>query len=227
MEHLTQSWSLFVLPGGLPPPHLRNAWEKTYAVWHSVWKEAFQELEGSSELYSDEFTRQQNILAVFEGDQCLLSIFFREVDVGLKGHREDSYFKVWPEKCLAQLEEDYQGKILIGSNTTVAQHARGNYQGVSLKRLLTGLSVKFLVESPLEALVGTMRNNKGMNTVTYEAGAKLLEAGLLHHGVEVDLVVFEKQILKDIPHQYQALIDRLWRERWDHRMPAQSKMRAA
>jgi hypothetical protein len=63
--------------GALDLPLLGSAYE----CWSQVWKQTFTELEGRSVLHSDDFTRQDEIGALFHGYECIALFFSRLVDL--------------------------------------------------------------------------------------------------------------------------------------------------
>jgi hypothetical protein len=54
------------------------------------------------------------------------------------------------------------------------------------------LAVRRFQESDAQVMLGTMRNNRGMNGHAYRLGARSLLTNVLAHNVPVDLVLFER-----------------------------------
>jgi hypothetical protein len=183
-----------------------------------VWSQTFEELDGNPTLYSDDFSRQTIVGCLRTEFECVALGFFHFVDFNFDAAGFDSYFKVWPETALAALVRDGK-KVVVGSNITVAPEHRGDLgNGLQLKNLLLGLMVKTLLESDQDVMTGTMRCNRGMHNSAYQFGATRLDAGILHHGVEVDLVAFyRRQIAEEKILQDDLAVERLWRSRLDFR----------
>ena len=161
---------------------------EAYRCWSDVWKQAFYELENSRELPSDDFTRQHEVGALFHGYECIALSFFRWIDLSSPIDQDDSYFAVWPsgarESACAQ-----GSKICISSHFTIAAPWR-RARGCSLKDVLAALVVERFLVSDADAMVGTMRNDRGMNAVVYRTGFQPILENVIHHGVEVDLTAF-------------------------------------
>jgi hypothetical protein len=216
MENINPNDLKYVL---LPGRHQNGAqkhrlyYNAAYNLWKNVWSETLHELDNLSTLYSDDFTRQDEIGAVFYRAKCVMLTFFRIVDLGVSSDREDSYFKVWPEQALNELTQ-YGSRIMIGSTITIDESVRGEKLGISAKDLLLGLVIKRFLDSPADAMTGTMRNNRGMNGCAFRHGAQLIKPELIQHGVEVDLVGFYRNSVK--PCGIEAvddLVNRMWRNR--------------
>lgn len=159
-----------------------------YQCWSEVWRETFAELEGRTELHSDDFTRQDEISALFHGYECIALFFSRKVDLSHPFSRDDSYFSVWPEAARAAACAR-GSRVWVSSNITIHRDWR-RPANCSLARLICALIIERFLISDADVLVGTMRNDRRMNTVTYELGAKPLAENVIHHGVPVDLVAF-------------------------------------
>lgn len=210
------SWRLVILPGKHPPQAMTREWEETYRSWKCVWSAAYAEAKLSKPMHSDEFTRQDDVMALFEGDRCLMSLFFRDVNLTHVAPREDSYFAAWPASCIEALQK-YSSWVSVGCQTTVIPEVRGNYQGYSMKRLLLALLAQYAMHSRCSSVTAAMRNLKGMQTAGTEAGARLLEADVICNGEATDLMAFFGSELRDFRHQYQVEAETLWNARWDHR----------
>lgn len=159
-----------------------------YECWSDVWKQTFSELEGRASLPSDDFTRQDEIGALFHGYECIALFFSRLVDLSSPLAQDDSYFSVWP-KDARQAACLHGSRVWVSSNITI--HPRWRKPGnIALSGLICALIIERFMLSDADVLVGTMRNDRKMNTVTYGLGAKPLATGVIHHGVPVDLVAF-------------------------------------
>jgi hypothetical protein len=159
-----------------------------YQCWSEVWKQTFTELEGRSTLPSDDFTRQDEIGALFHGYECVALFFSRQVDLSSPLARDDSYFSVWSKE--ARRAACARGsRVWVSSNITIAPKWR-KPANVALSSLVCALIIERFLLSDADVLVGTMRNDRKMNTVTYGLGAQPIAHGVIHHGVPVDLVAF-------------------------------------
>lgn len=203
----------FILQGD--PSHKKDhdVYLSAYEMWKRVWADAFNnELKENITLFSDDFTRQTEFGVLTYDRKAIGLMFFHYVDLRLKIFREDSYFKVWDEQLLLQLAEK-QGdrRALICSNFTLSHEWRRNTLGISFKDLLGGFAVKHLLYSGCPFMVGTMRNNKGMNNLSYRQGAEPLKSGVLHHGVEVDLILYTASKLQNFKFpEVHELVEEIW-----------------
>jgi hypothetical protein len=180
-----------------------------YQCWSEVWKQTFTELEGRSVLFSDDFTRQDEIGALFHGYECIGLFFSRQVDLASPLVQDDSYFSVWPAEarrtaCL------HGSRVWLSSNITIHPNWR-KPANCSLASLICALIIERFLISDADVLVGTMRNDRRMNSVTYGLGAKPLASDVIHHGVPVDLVAFYRESCTRVTldEQTEALVQAL------------------
>jgi hypothetical protein len=207
----------------LLPPHPRHPQtagpvNAAYRCWKTVWAETLRELDGTSQLFSDDFSRQSFIGALFYDSNCVALGFFRRQNFNLSLAADDSYFKVWPEEAIKKLISDGHD-VMVGSNITVDPNFRGEIiPGLQLKNLIVGLMVRTFLETNADVTTGTMRVNKNMHQSASQFGSTLLHTGLRHHHVDVELVAFYRRLLllknensADLP------LETLWRNRQDLR----------
>jgi hypothetical protein len=160
---------------------------EAYRCWSEVWSETFQELDGNDDLPSDEFTRQDEIGAIFHGYECIALSCFRWVDLGLGMAREDSYFRVWPEHVKDAATRD-GSRVCVASHLTVSRPWRGKVSGFSLGKIILALTLdRSQAASEGSAMLGTMRDDNGMGRLIQSMGATKL-ATAERHGVPVTLI---------------------------------------
>ena len=196
----------YLIPGEGVDSAYAPLYTEAYRMWREVWSQTFLELDGSAQIFSDDFTRQSLIGAIFFKDQCVAMSVHHEVNFEYLAAREDSYFKAWPKEAMAELVRN--GKdVLICSHLTVASAFRGEViPGLSLKNLTMAMSVRLLLDSEFSVMTGTMRNNRGAQRTAYATGATPIMANAQMHGVDVDLVGWYKdEVLKNT-----NLNDHLW-----------------
>lgn len=195
-----------------PRAAARNVLGGAYRCWKNVWMQTFQELDGAEQIRSDDFTRQDELGLLFEGDECIGMTAYRWVDFSHPTARDDSYFSAWSDDALDALVENGT-RVCIGSYLTVAPEWRRT-EIHSAKELLLGLAVRRFLASPADVMTGTMRNDRGMNGIAYRLGARLLTSSTMH-GVDVDLVAFDRSALEDDGglSRLDPAIRQLWRGR--------------
>ena len=191
-----------------------------YQCWDRVWSETLRELDNASRVFSDDFTRQDELGSLFHEETCVGLTCFRWVDINLEHNQNDSYFKPWPASALRSLAIEGP-RVCIGSNLTVLPEWRGSSPGFSVKGVLMGFAVERFLASDADAMTGTMRNDRGMNGLVYELGASPLMRNVVHHGVMVDLVVFSRRAL--LAPSGRGEVDALTREIWKRANSVPSK----
>jgi hypothetical protein len=183
-----------------------------YELWRNGWGATLRDIAGIERIHSDEFTRQDEIIAMFRAGVCIAVSSLRWMDLSLPMAREDSYFEHWPEWALARLE---RGSICISSNTLIAPEWRGariELEGVPqqtpLKLAIIAFVRKRYVDSPARFLVGVVRNDKAMDRIGRDLGCFRLST-IQVHGIDSDIMVGERSTVIE----FGPVIEDLWRRR--------------
>ncbi|HEY8261500.1 MAG TPA: hypothetical protein VIG55_09830 [Methylosinus sp.] len=211
------------LPGANPDIDQLSDYTSAYAMWKLVWLETFGELDGLDRIYSDDFSRQDEMLCIFRGAACLAMGALRRRDLSMPTVREDSYFKIWPPEAIDALSRN-GCDIIICSYLTVHPMARRKALGLPMKDIMSGLLLRRLLETGAAAMTGTMRADRGMHETTFRFGATLLVPDLMLHNAPVDLVAFFPQNVMDGEAEVAEAVRYLWSskrqvtDRWRPRM---------
>ena len=171
---------------------------EAYRCWSDIWKQTFAELDGARGLPSDDFSRQDEIAALFHEWECIATASIRWVDLMNPVFRDDSYFSVWPVDAFDAAKAEGT-KICIVSSFAVAiawRRARGG----PVRTLLGALLVERFLRSEADTIVATVRNDRGMNALCYHLGFRPLAREVVHHGVKVDLVAFHRKSSRRCTH---------------------------
>jgi hypothetical protein len=172
----------------------RSTMRHAYELWRDGWTATLREVAGIERLYSDEFTRQDEIVAVFRAGVCIAVGGLRWADLSLPAAREDSYFGRWPEPVLVRLERSL---VCITSNTLVAPEWRGariELEGsppMTLQVAMIALPIQRWLDSPARFVVGVARNDRAMNRTARGLGMSRY-ATIRVHGIESDIMVGER-----------------------------------
>ena len=188
--------------------------EKVYDFWHRSWKDVFKEIgKGDSGLTSDDLTRQHEIMVMFLKDRPIAMVCHRYVDLSSASVYRDSYFDTaWTEKDKFQLRR-MGGWACIGNQIVVDPEFRKANCGLKLKHLISFVSLQAVQRWNVDVVIGTMRADRGMHSVFYQAGAETLSQNVPYHGASVDLVCFRPKLKPIvIPKEFQdAVTDMLSR----------------
>ena len=200
-----------LLPGTLPEPKHKDTYMHVYDIWKEVWVNAFQELKVDKPFYSDSFTRQDYIGALFYKNRCFAMAFYRWTDASRADFVTDSYFYNWNDDHRKHLRSRGD-KIIVCSYFTVHPNGRGSVLGLSGKDLLMGMITKTFMNSGADAMTGAVRINKGVNTAGEKWGTTLI-AGHVDSGydADVDLIGFFKDTIAVHPaNELSDLTEFLW-----------------
>lgn len=204
----------FVLcPGRNPDQKYLSYYNEIYRAWHKLWSETYTELKDPTPLYSDAFTRQDFIAAVFMNEKCQGFILFRHCDFSTAAARHDSYFQQWSELHLKKLSK-IGNNILICGNLGIIPEARGKSTGIPMKYLVTGFAAEVIKHSVADVTIATPRKDKGVHTTAFGWGGQLIAKDVdWGHGVTVDLAYCTREDLLNAPdHELTPVIQKLWDE---------------
>jgi hypothetical protein len=168
-----------------------------YACWQETWGAMLRDLDGDELRFADDFSRQDEIGALFRDDEFVGLSAYRFVDLSLPWQRRDSYFRAWPESMLEQIAAA-SPRVCVGSNLVVAPLWRGAIAPMRVSEMLLALAVQRYAESDAQVMLGTMRNDRRMNDLSYNMGAVALKTNVIHHNVAVDLVMFTRNTVDDV-----------------------------
>lgn len=207
---MTENLRLVVLSGSNPPTELVPYYERAFQHWERVWKATFMELDGNKRLFSDNITRQSEVLAVFDGLTCVGMVCHRLTDFRTRAARNDSYFEAWSDEALDRLTV-HGHRVLVPNQFSIDSDRRGRSNGISLKDVLFTLSLYHMRDLDVDAITGTMRVDKNMNNFLYESGAVPIQKDVMFHNVPVDLLAFYPQITRiRLPEKLERIAAELW-----------------
>ncbi|MFA6237599.1 MAG: hypothetical protein WC635_09760 [Bacteriovorax sp.] len=198
-------------------------YDLSFEAWHKTWEKTYSlDFHSSDKLASDEFTRQDEILCLFSGNECAALCFFSNVNMNDQSALLDSYFQCWPEDAIAGLVAR-GSSIIICSQFTVCENFRktgapelGNSPW---KILLIGMLCKYFMASGKDGMTGTTRVNKGVEKLTYQFGAIPLVRSMEYNAGSdttlVDLVAFFQDNVYKAYYNYEFAgeLDELWENR--------------
>ncbi len=180
---------------------------EAYRVWSEVWSETFRDQDGLNFLPSDQFTRQDEVGAVFHGYECVGLSCFRWVDLTMPMAFGDSYFEHWPESARDAATRGGT-RVCIGNQITVAKEWR-NASGGSLSAVVTALCIERFLRSDADAILGTMRDDRGMTELTKLLGATVLGHANMHGGPVTLVAVYRGSQRQPLDPRNEALIQKL------------------
>lgn len=202
-------------PGSMPAPAFAEEYKKVYVCWRETWSRAFSELQVDKPFYSDSFTRQDYVGAIFHGSKCVALAFFRLMDATRDELAVDSYFSNWSDEHRRVLCSRGP-RIIVCSNFTVHPDARGKQIGVHTKDLLMGMITETFLNSEADAMTGAVRVDRGVNGAGERWGAYVIDRKVpCDYGERnTDLIGFFKgHILAQPRHEMDALVKSLWAQR--------------
>jgi hypothetical protein len=165
-----------------------NDYDLAFDLWHEVWRETRQEINVALPTYSDNFTRQDEILVLRHGERPIATCCYRYVNLRQRCTLLDSYFDpdIWPEPVRAMIPE--LGNVCaLGSHIFVHHDFRGGKAGVSIRNVMCSLAIMRLQHTGLDLMLGMVRTDRGMDRVFQDNGSVTL-ARTRWHNWPIDLI---------------------------------------
>lgn len=208
--------NLYLLPSGHPPSDAYQIYEQTYSLWHEIWFETLKQLDGVTSLASDGFTRQDFFAVATISNEVVALCCFKQADLRLSCHRQDSWFSPWPQALLEELAKT-RSRTLIPSWLTVHPSYRrsNNSGGWNWSLVMSELISLVCLDVQAEVGFGTPRKDRSVNKMVSQAGAVCLKEDVVHHGVLIDLVAFYPENLRQV--RFSSETTQLWKNKIDLR----------
>ena len=169
------------------------------------------ELKVKENFYSDTFSKQDEVLALFYKGQYVGGCFYRLEHASMPYLEDDSYFSYWDNASMQALSRDGEN-ILICSFFTIDPQFRGGNHNISWKQLVVTLMAMRFINSPAHSMTGATRKSKQVHEICNRAGAEVLKENILFSGKEpMDLQVFYKgSVVNSVEYQSNALAHDIW-----------------
>jgi hypothetical protein len=169
-----------------------------YRLWRDVWQSTWQEAKVSTPMYSDEFTRQDEVAVMAMGGSCIAVTCLRWLDLTRESAREDSYFKHWPQEAIAKLGARL---VCVGSNTAidpawrralVEPRSGESGEAVRLSFASLALSARRFVASSADCLIALTRNDRSIDRILLALGSGAPLARIKICGNDTDVICLER-----------------------------------
>lgn len=216
---------LVLLPAKNPLPEFYPLYNKAYDLWQEVWGGFWRELGRVNA--SDGFIRQDEVCAIFHGDECIALTIQYVANLELQANRDDSYFsRVWLKQNLPILDP-FLPYIYCGNNITTNPKYRQKAFGFSLKDVLAGVCVEaFLDHKECKVMASSMRRDRGVTDLALRFGAeKVYSYYAEDYKFDLDLVLFDRNKVHPCTDPIaREIIRELWKNKIDARVtPAKLK----
>jgi hypothetical protein len=188
----------------------QSRYTTAYRAWREVWGEEYALIYPGTPFHSDNFTRQDQVVASFDGDECTSVTLFHEVNIAHECARHDSYFKPWPKDILDEISK-LSERVLVWSALTIPKRYRGQtVDGFPVKDILVGGGVyHYLEHTNHTVMVGTTRNTRKANDLCYRFGAKFIRT-VECNSEPSDLVIFKRNEVPPLNRDIHNFLKNRW-----------------
>ena len=187
---------------------------KAYYCWKESWSFAFtEEMKLKEKLYSDNFSRQDQIVSLFYQNECVGLACSRYIDLNNPIALDDSFFKAWPDSAIDKVRK-MGGVLSTASSFTIGKKFRGKGQIIRWKHLMIELFVRNFKFSNADLMVAATRKNKSNDILTYISGANPIETDLSYQNIPgeiMDIVYWKNPVVSLSTSEISRLADRVWK----------------
>lgn len=219
-----------VLPGKFIPIGFEQEYIKAYELFRSNWSETFQEIFGSNFiLYSNDFTRQDYIQAIFLEEKCIAVDCVREINLKNPADLDDSWFKPWKRSYLKRFIRKGYKRCLVNSYFTVHKDYRKSvvHDKYSISYVMGCLSVLYQIELGSSLMFGMMRNDRSMHSLGTMWGSQTIESNIMYNSAPTDLVVFTKENVRKAATKFPDFVFDIFNLKRDYYSPGARHARSA
>ncbi len=191
----------------------------SYKIFKKVWQDTFKELESRHfEMFSNEFTRQDRIHALFYDDVCIGLTCIRRVNLYNPVDLDDSWFKSWNPKYFEMLRKQNETEALVNSFFTVHPDFRKSLKKFPIHPsfLLGALSIMDQINTEENLMLGMMRTDRSMQRLGQAWGSDVIESAVLHNDIPTDLVAFRFSKIVELSKTFPIEVNTIWKARMDY-----------
>ncbi|AGH96006.1 hypothetical protein [Pseudobdellovibrio exovorus] len=212
MSDTLSLFQLYILPCSPFEQASTALYNSAYQLWHSVWSKTLTDLDGLTHLYSDQFTRNDFMVAIAHNQEVIALCCFKKMDLQLNASLNDSWFKPWPPSFLQQLSVSFK-KALVPSWLSIHPKCRRStgFTTLNFGLILSELIAIMTLHTQSELAFGTPRKDRSVHLLIQKAGGTTVFEDVLHHGVLIDLVCFFSSNLQN--HYFSDETQKLWMQR--------------
>ena len=193
--------------------HELEDFNRAFKLWNDVYIETREEVDPKLPTPSDSFSRQHEIIAIYDGDRAIATACHRYVDLRHTYVLRDSYFlnSIWPQSVRENLP-NLGNTCALGSHIFLDKDYRKSRCALNIKEIICNLSFTQVNAAQPDMLVGMMRSDRGLSNLLQKQGGHVLYKDTNWYQIPVDLVVFyPKQEPIRIDNHYFDILEKLGR----------------
>jgi hypothetical protein len=149
-----------------------TAYNEVFVLWHEVYIEFRKGADNALPTPSDSFSRQSEILVLYDGGVPIATCCHRYVDLRQRCILHDSYFDaaIWPEHVKARVP-DLGQTCALGSHIFIRPDYRKRTSGLPIKQIVCSLSMAHVNGTRPDVFLGIVRTDRGIDKVFHDSGA--------------------------------------------------------
>lgn len=205
--------------------------QTVYDSWYKVWKKVFSADNRDFEPNTDDFLRQDAIVAIFyDGPTPQLVGFhlYSFFDLRWKLNSKHSYFHGIDPKSFELLQKKNLNHAMTMEYLTVLPEFRKQVSHIPWGEVIIALGLQFMKSTHGDMAFGTARCDVKVDEMAAKLGFENLQAAIQKYDYECAVIICPRQNIRPHPNfETNALIQQLWNERIDLRQKTFKKAEAA
>jgi hypothetical protein len=186
---------------GTNKENLTNAEKEAFQLWHSCWTDAYKYFGWKDQVFSDQWTRQDLVGVLFYEDNPIGVICFKIHDLSHPFAMYDSCLRMWPKEIIGEAISLSKGtKCLVPCWLTVHPEWRKQKPGFDTRYILSSFATEKLLDSNVDLMLASVVRSSNMHKAVYDSGAEPLKINAKEKDLEIDLVIWRKERLKDFQY---------------------------
>lgn len=181
---------LIILDGSNSQPNSKY-YNLAYQLWLDGWTKTFNvDFNQDKKLNSDEFTRQDFWVCIFDGLKPVGITALRKINLHCKTLMSDSWFFCFNQAEINNLKDRNFNQGLVASNVMLAEEYRKSKQGGNIALNLFRYVTLAALDYNFDVMLGASNNNRGVDKLCEAVGGSILTADKDEYNIKVNTMYF-------------------------------------
>lgn len=188
---------------------------EAYRCWKENWKWVIDnEFKNHAKLDANEFTQQDCVIGLFDGDRCFAVGFVRHIDIQFQGIVDDNWLNQWTSKGVERIKE-LNNVGICSYNIVDPEYRKNKLSGIGAFDVLSYAMTRAAQSIGIDNVLGMSRNSRGVDKQGSTFGAEAIESGVINPKINepTNLLLFKKENLDKVVQSLNGSeIERIWLE---------------
>ena len=188
---------------------------RTYDLWKMLWEKTLEELRLPTENLPNEFGRQNHIAVICHRFEPVAIHLYSHFHLESRASQECSYMREnYPALFFEKLKQRGLKTVMSMEYMTVHPEWRKSRGNLHIGAVLGALGLKCMEHHQLGGCIAPARKDHKVHLLAHAQGGESIIADVFNHNVLCDLILLQREKIKDHPDTGIAkIVDRLWSSR--------------